>query len=252
MVQIERQHGLYRWESPIAFNLSALAGVNRLDGPVQERALRLPLVWSREKAERVEEEVPLITDEPSDEDLVMRVCGGDRQALSQLFDRFARLLLPVVYRVLGDRGESEELVQDVFLHLYEKKDITFDPAKGTARRWLMQVACRQALDRRRFLERRRFWAGTDVDLFIESLSGGSDLEEELAAVSNRAEVQLALAELPEKQRTVIQLFFFEGMEFKEISEHIGETFGNVRHHYYRGLERLRKSALVQQLRDKLL
>jgi RNA polymerase sigma-70 factor, ECF subfamily len=221
-----------------------------VDGEAQERVLRLPLVWNREEAAR-EEEMPHAADPASDEDLVVRVCAGDKEALALLFDRFAQSLFRVAYRVLGDRGEAEEVVQDVFLHLFIKKSITFDPSKGAARPWLVQVACRRALDRRTYLLRRGFWSGTELDPLAESLSGGPNLEAALETNSDRAQLERALDELPERQRTTLQSYFFEGMELKEISEETGESFGNVRHAYYRGLERLRKSTFVQQLRDRL-
>jgi RNA polymerase sigma-70 factor, ECF subfamily len=142
------------------------------------------------------------------------------------------------------------LVQEVFLHLFAKQ-VNFDPEKGAAKPWIVQVACRRALDRRTYLVRRRFWSGTNLDLVAESLSGGIDLEKALASNSSRVELQRVLDELPEKQRVVLQLFFFEAMELKEISESIGESLANVRHSYYRGLERLRRGAFAQQLRDKL-
>jgi RNA polymerase sigma-70 factor (ECF subfamily) len=115
---------------------------------------------------------------------------------------------------------------------------------------MVQVACRRALDRRTYLVRRRFGSGINLDLVAESLSGGCDLEEELASSSIRAELERVLQDLPEKQRVALQLYFFEAMELKEISERMGESLPNVRHDYYRGLERLRKSAFAQHLRDK--
>lgn len=221
-----------------------------MDGPAQERILRLPLVWDRENAIR-KEDVPGAPSPASDEDLVVRTCGGDKDALALLFDRYAQSLFRVAYRVLGDHGEAEEVIQDVFLHFFEKKSITFDPSKGSARPWLVQVACRRALDRRAYLLRRGFWSGTELDPLAESLSGGLNLEADLMASSDRAQLERALEDLPERQRTTLQSYFFEGMELKEISNQTGESFGNIRHNYYRGLERLRKSAFVQQFRDKL-
>jgi RNA polymerase sigma-70 factor, ECF subfamily len=222
-----------------------------MNGEAQERVLRLPLVWGREKDRPGEEAAPAaaIPDEPTDEELLARVAAGNKEAFALLFDRYAQLLYRVVYHVLDDHGEAEELVQEVFLRLLERAP-RFDPSKGAAKPWLVRVAYNRALDRRTYLARRRFRSGTDLDLVAESLSGGQDLEAELGASADRAQVRRALEELPEKQRTALELYFFEGLDLKEIAERMDETFANVRHHYYRGLERLRKSAFAAGLRGK--
>jgi RNA polymerase sigma-70 factor (ECF subfamily) len=62
-------------------------------------------------------------------------------------------------------------------------------------------------------------------------------------------LERAFEQLPEIQRVTLELFYFEGLELREISERLNEPLGNSRHHFYRGLERLRKSAFVQRLRE---
>jgi RNA polymerase sigma-70 factor, ECF subfamily len=230
-----------------------------MEGPAQERVLRLPLVWGREKPRpdetvlaRAEEDQAARLEQvsaPNDEELLVRVAAGDKEAFALLFDRYAQLLYRVVYRVVDDHGEAEELVQEVFLRLFERA-VQFDPAKGAAKPWMVRVAYNRALDRRTYLARRRFRAGTNLDLVAESIKGGDDLEEEFAAKAHRREVEQALEDLPQKQRTVLQLYFFEGLDLKEIAEKMGETLANVRHYYYRGLERLRKSAFAEALRGQ--
>jgi RNA polymerase sigma factor (sigma-70 family) len=134
-----------------------------MEGPGQERVLRLPLVWGREKPRpdemalvRADESAHAQT-EPTDEELLARVAAGDKEAFALLFDRYAQLLYRVVYRVVDDHGEAEELVQEVFLRLFERA-VQFDPAKGTAKPWMVRVAYNRALDRRTYLARRRFRA----------------------------------------------------------------------------------------------
>lgn len=187
--------------------------------------------------------------ELSDEDALLRLRERDKDALGLLFDRHSRLLFTVAYRVLGDRGEAEELVQNVFLHLFERAT-QFDPVKGAAKPWIVQIAYHRALDRRTYLVRRRFWSGTNLELVADTLAGDQDLDREIASRLSRERLERALEELPEKQRIVLQLYFFEGMELREISEKLDESLPNVRHSYYRGLEKLRNSIFVQQLRNK--
>lgn len=186
--------------------------------------------------------------ELTDEEALTRVRERDKDALALLFDRHSRLLFTIAYRVLGDHGEAEELVQDVFLHLFERAT-QFDPAKGAAKPWIVQIAYHRALDRRTYLVRRRFWSGTNLELVADTLAGGQDLDRELASRLSRERLERAFEDLPEKQRIALQHYFFEGMELREISEKMGDSLANVRHYYYRGLERLRNNIFIQQLRD---
>lgn len=84
----------------------------------------------------------------------------------------------------------------------------------------------------------------------DTLLGETDLDREIGAKLNRAQLKKAFEELPEMQRGTLELFYFEGLELREISEKLNEPLANVRHHYYRGLEKLRKSAFVKKLKEK--
>jgi hypothetical protein len=81
---------------------------------------------------------------PSDEELLARVQKKDYGAVGVLFDRYAQLFRGIAYRILGDRGEAEGMVQEIFLRLCQKSN-TFDPAKGSARTWMVQFAYRRSL-----------------------------------------------------------------------------------------------------------
>ena len=111
-------------------------------------------------------------------------------------------------------------------------------------------AYNRALDRKAHLARRGFYAGTDVASLDDTLSGTTDLEKEIGSKLNREYLQRAFDELTEMQHRTLELFYFGGLELREISEKLNEPLGNVRHHFYRGLERLRRSTFVQRLRTK--
>ena len=91
-----------------------------------------------------------------DETLLTCLQASDMEALGVLFQRYADLMLSIARRVLRDNDEAEDLVQDVFLFLFLKSK-SFDPAKGSARSWLMQVTYHRAYDRRRYLCARSFY-----------------------------------------------------------------------------------------------
>lgn len=221
--------------------------MSALGNPLPERALVIPIVWGKanpraQSAEALEAEV-------SDETLLLRLRHRDKEALDILFDRHSRVIFGIGFRILGDRGEAEEIVQEVFLYLYERAAL-FDPAKGDAKPWIVQVGYHRALDRKGHLARRRFWSGTGLHSVGDTLTDMNDMEREILHKLDRDQLERAFQDLPDKQRVTLKLYFFEDMTLREISEKMGDPLPNVRHHYYRGLERLRKSAFVQQLRDK--
>jgi RNA polymerase sigma-70 factor (ECF subfamily) len=170
------------------------------------------------------------------------------KALDLLFSRYSRLVLGIALRILNDRNEAEDVVQEVFFSLYQKA-ILYDPAKGTAKGWIVQVAFSRARDRRAHLGRRGFYSGTDIESLDDTLVGQTDVEHEVGVRLDFSQLQCAFEDLTIVQRKTLELFYFEGLDLREISERLREPFGNVRHHFYRGLERLRKSPAVKRLRD---
>jgi RNA polymerase sigma-70 factor (ECF subfamily) len=185
----------------------------------------------------------------SDEELMSRILLADADAANLLYARYSRLIMGVSLRILQDYGEAEENVQETFLQVFQKAEF-FDMVRGTAKAWIVQIASNRALDRRAYLSRRSFYIGTEIGV-ADSLPGATDLDRELGAKMNRVKIERAFEMLPEMQRRTLELFYFEEMPLREISAKLEEPLGNVRHHYYRSLERLRKTDIVQRLREKL-
>src|ERR1044071_3067324 len=92
----------------------------------------------------------------SDEDVMERLRNGHPDALPILFDRFYRLVLRIASRILRDPGEAEDVMQDVFFELFNKA-AQFDPAKGSAKTWILQYAYHRSLSRRQYLALRNFY-----------------------------------------------------------------------------------------------
>jgi len=187
--------------------------------------------------------------ELSDEYLVLRMEKGDGHAVELLFDRYSTLVFGIGLRILHDRGEAEDFVQDVFLRLFESVK-GFDPSKGSGRTWIVQIAYRRAFDRHGYLTKRRFYDGTDFEQIQNTLQAGTGLENRIADLLTGEQLHAAFAELGEKQRTTLEMFFFEGLDLRQISERLGETLENTRHFYYRGLERLRRIAVALVRRER--
>jgi RNA polymerase sigma-70 factor, ECF subfamily len=230
---------------------SSKASHLKMSSPLNGRALAFPVIWGTDQrdsipaSQTVEVRPP---GPPSDEALMASLQAKDADALGLLFGRHARLVFAIALRILNDRNEAEDIVQEVFFSLYQKA-LLYDPAKGTAKGWVVQVAFSRARDRRAHLLRRGFYSGTDVESLQDTLIGQTDVEHEVGVMLDFSHLRSAFDELTTIQRRTLELFYFEGLELREISERLREPFGNVRHHFYRGLERLRKSPVVKRLRD---
>jgi RNA polymerase sigma-70 factor (ECF subfamily) len=190
------------------------------------------------------------TAQMSDETLMGLVSADNADALGELFARHSRLVFGIALRILRDAGEAEEVVQECFLYVY-RKALSFDPSRGSVKVWIIQVAYSRARDRKEHLSRRGFYLRTDIDsgLLEGTLVGTGDIELEIGVRLDFDRLQCAFDDLTEVQRETLKMFYFDGMELKEISEMLQAPLGNVRHHFYRGLERLRKSAVVERLRN---
>jgi RNA polymerase sigma-70 factor (ECF subfamily) len=180
---------------------------------------------------------------------LLRAEAGDRTAAAILFERFSDLILGIGVKILRDRGEAEDLVQDFFLSLFAKIK-GFDPAKGSGRNWIIQIAYRRAFDRRTYLSKREFYGGTDLQRVENTLEDDSRLEEQVTDSVTGEQLHAAFEELAERHRATLEMYFFEGLDLREISERLGETLENTRHFYYRGLDRLRSIAAERAHRAK--
>lgn len=173
---------------------------------------------------------------PSDEELIASVRQGDTQALGLLFQRHATAVLHVVWRILHNEAEADDVRQDVFLYVYERAHL-FDSRKGSASSWIMQVAYHRAIDRRRYLASRQHY---DSPVFDEQQSTIGTAPPSSDRIDGRAILDRLRDALTREQREALELHLFEGYSLREIAERNDQTLGNVRNHYYRALDRLRE------------
>ena len=185
--------------------------------------------------------------EVSDEALMASITDGDKEALASLFRRHARVVRGVAYRVLRDPSEADDLLQDVFL-LIHRLCKTFDSSKGPARFWILQMTYRRAISRRRYLTSRHFYTRLDLDDASEKIGDGRSQfapnDHAIERMIRQEALQKTFKELSEDQQKTLHLFFFEGYTFEEIAAKLDQTTGNVSHHYYRGLEKLRRQMQI--------
>ncbi len=176
--------------------------------------------------------------ELSDEFLLACLQEGDSEALSSLFRRYASLVRGIGRRILRDEGEAEDLVQEVFLFLF-RESRAFNGSKSSARSWIVQNIYYRAINRRRYLSSRHQLFVRMNQLGVSAHAETADYEHSGNAIFDSALVQEILQTLTSDQLETVRLFFFEGYTFSEISEKLGQPLGNVRHHYYRGLDKLK-------------
>ena len=229
------------WQRPIPLSSSVTARFSPL--PVSQKAV------ANAAAAAV---LPASPTELSDEALLTSICQGDRDALALLFRRYARLVRCVGQKILRDDGEADDLVQEVFLYIH-RKSMLFDKSKGSARSWVVQVAYTQAFLRRRHLNARCFYSSVNVDKANGKecvASAVADYDHSAEGLFGRNGWREILEELTADQWETLRLHFFEGYTLGEIGEKLGQSHVNVRHHYYRGLDKIRRHISESELRRR--
>lgn len=180
--------------------------------------------------------------EPTDEALFAAIVTGSKEALGILFRRHRRAVLNIAKRILRDASEAEDLCQDVFLLLFQKAAL-FDAGKGTASSWIIQIAYHRAMNRRQYLTHRQHYNSQELDEEVVLSANQPVLIDQISA---RSLLDGLRDQLTEGQMETLELHFFDGYSLGEIAEKTNQTLGNVRHHFYRGLERLRSNLSPQK------
>jgi len=185
----------------------------------------------------------------SDETLMLQICDGSREALAMLFRRYARLVRTIAMRILRDASEADDLLQDLFLFIHRNCS-TFDSSKAAVRSWIVQMTYHRAIDRRRYLNSRHFYTRVDLDGVAglpDPRSAGREHEDRFGLLVRNTTIQGLLDALSDDQRNTLMLHFSEGYTFDEIAAKLNQSLGNIRNHYYRGLEKLRKQIFPARL-----
>jgi len=172
----------------------------------------------------------------SDEELIACLQEGQSDALAVLFDRYQKLVLSIALKIVRDPGEAEDVTQTVFLDIY-RAVAQFDPSKGSTKVWLMQYAYHRAINRRQHLQGREFYTSTELEE-ADSRPVEAHATFGMSSPEIKELVRKSMVALPEEQRSVIEMASYEGLTMREIADRTGESFANVRHHYYRGLRKL--------------
>ena len=172
----------------------------------------------------------------SDEELLAAVGRRDEAAVAALYDRYGRLAFSLAYRILGDQGAAEDVVQDAFLSVW-RRAASFQPGRGSVRTWLLSIVHHRAIDRLRGTpgRARRDTALEEVDRVAALDDPWRDVELTL----QRDVLKKGLATLPEEQRRTIELAYFGGYTQTEIAGAMGVPVGTVKGRMRIGMQKLR-------------
>ena len=180
---------------------------------------------------------PVAPGSESSSALIAAIAAGDRDAFSRFYDLTAPMAFGLIRRVLRDPEAAAEVLQEVFWQVWQDAP-RYDPARGTPEAWLVMRAKTRAIDRLRSIRRRDRTFVAPVDESVAQRSPDQAPNPAVAA-EDRGLIQTALAQLPEPQRRVIELAFFEGLTHSEIATRLGEPLGTVKTRARLGLDRLR-------------
>lgn len=179
----------------------------------------------------------------SDEELMESLKKGHQDALAMLFDRYHRLVLSIAWRILRDRTEAEDLMQEVFFEIYRRVG-TFEREKGSAKAWILLYAYHRSLNRRRQLNARHFYDSDEIsEVGSKAPSCSPSTWRGFTCEECSYLIQQVMVSLNEKQRRTLELACFEGFTLPEVARDMNESHSNVRHYYYRGLQKLRNFLL---------
>lgn len=175
----------------------------------------------------------------ADAELVRQMTSGDVNAFTNFYDRFAPGLFSMIYAILRDQAESEDVLQEAFVQMW-KRTATYDATRSSLFTWAVMISRHKAIDRLRSRQRHSRLAeavGNEPEDFTTAPVDRAD--NLLARSDEREKVRAALSQLGAAQREAIDLAFFAGLTQTQISEKLGTPLGTVKARIRRGLLALR-------------
>jgi len=171
--------------------------------------------------------------------LLRKIAQGDRRSFEELYDRFSGILFSTAYRVLNQQEAAEDVLQDVFIQIWEKAPL-YDPERGKPITWAVTLTRHKAIDRLRSLQRRSRLQdeAQKESQTLEQFDGRSSYDAVSSAETAKL-VRAALLSLTADQREAIELAFFSSLTQAEIAERLHEPLGTVKARIRRGMMKLR-------------
>ena len=170
-----------------------------------------------------------------DHDLATRLVAGDESALREAYRAHAPAVHGLALRVLSNEALAEEIVQDVFVRLWEQPE-RFDVSRGPIRAFLLSMTHSRAVERVRSEESQR---RRRTELGRQPVRAGTDPARLLETEEAEQAVRAALAELPDVQRRPIEMAYFDGLSYREVAVELNEAEGTVKYRIRMGMQKLR-------------
>ena len=175
----------------------------------------------------------------ADQSALVRMARGDQGALAELYDRRARLVYSLALRILRERADAEDVVQEVFTQVWTQAG-RYDPARGAVAAWMLTVARSRAIDRLRARTSRPEVAAEEHT--VENTRDATVLQDlQLLSEEQVDRIRSAVNELPQAQRAALELAYYEGLTHVEIAERLSEPLGTVKTRIRQSLIKLRES-----------
>ena len=174
-----------------------------------------------------------------DENLLTLIAHGDKDALECFYERYSTQVFSLARYMLKDEAIAEEIAQDVFLAVWQKAS-TFKANRGSPKGWLMSIAHHRVIDHVRSAKRAR----ASMERMAQEMVSLDKLyqvrtEDEAFRNIERQEIAKALQSIPEAQRTVILMSYFQGYSQSEIAEILDQPLGTVKTRIRLGMQKLR-------------
>lgn len=173
-----------------------------------------------------------------DVELLRSISEGDRYAFSCFYDQYAKLLFSIAFRILNDQKEAEDVLQEVFVQIWDKAG-SYNPALGKPASWAVTLTRNKAIDFIRAHQRRsKLMEHASTEMLAHSRVSPT-ANESLPGQEHAELISTAVAELPADQRKAIEMAFFCGFTQYEISESLKEPLGTIKARIRRGMLKLR-------------
>lgn len=192
------------------------------------------------------------TDVSVPDTVLLRLIGeGHPEAVAELYDRHAPMLLALARRILGSNADAEEVLQEVFVHAWNHSG-RYDPVRSSVATWLVLLTRSRAIDRlrhRQVVDRthEQAHAADAADLPRDTSPDGPDA---VFIRERRERVRRELENLPPEQRQVLEMAFYDGLSQSEIAARAGLPLGTVKTRTLLAMKKLR-NALRTEIRQLL-
>ncbi len=172
-------------------------------------------------------------------ELLRKIALGDKASFEEFYDRFSNVLFSVALRVLNNREAAEDVIQDVFIQIWEKAPL-YNAERGKPLTWAMTLTRNKAIDRLRNLQRRaRLHDEAGKEAGIAEQFDAQNALDNVESTERGAIVRLAFEKLNKDQRQALEMAFFGNLTHTEIAEQLGEPVGTIKARIRRGMMKLR-------------